>query len=212
MTCNDKTSYVSTPPCIIIITYRVIMIIHMVLLWEWHFMLSAFHLCRNPIHHMSSSCHFGLNPTLHTLTPCKQIRHDLSTWCWFRIEGLGYRDEGTLTTLRRVELLSSLPQPQNPIPQLLKNESHVDLRQDDTSFRLALGWGVEMCGLGFRQRWQLHGKTSTGYYAYPVAHVNESRDTRGCVTSYTWMSHVTRVGESRHTFGWDASIRRVLED
>jgi len=25
MTCNDKTSYVSTPPCIIIITYRVIM-------------------------------------------------------------------------------------------------------------------------------------------------------------------------------------------
>ena len=111
MTCNDKTSYVSTPPCIIMITYRVSMITHMVLLWEWHSMLSASHLCRNPIHHMSSSCDVGLNPTFHTLTPCKQIRHHLSTSSSLRLEALGYRDEGTLTTLRHLVLLSSLPQP-----------------------------------------------------------------------------------------------------
>ena len=145
-------------------------------------MLSASHLCSNPIRHMSSSCHFGLNPTFYYPTPWKQIGHDLSTWCWFRIEGLGYRDEGTLTTLRLVE-----------------NKWCLDWKQHDTSFCLELGCGVGVCGLGFRQRWQQHDSRHilSHMWMSHVTHVDASRHTRGGVTSHVWMSDVTRWDEMR---------------
>jgi len=88
MTLNAKASYVSTPPCIIIITYRVIITMHMVFLWQRHF-ISSFSLL---FLLFSSSCRIRLNPKSYKITHWKRIGRDMSTSCWFRIEAFRYRN------------------------------------------------------------------------------------------------------------------------